>query len=145
MKVVFLDFDGVLLPFDPAAGMQRGEEFKISKDAVTNLNIITQLASAQIAVISSWRKEKTDRQLSALLNSWGVLGTFIGATPCLRDDRGTEISMFLQNYNKITSFVILDDEPTDLELFAKNIIHVRSQIGLSFVDAEKAIKILAGD
>lgn len=61
-------------------------------------------------------------------------------------DRGAEIFYWLNHHDNIDSFVILDDEEFDIQMyFPDNFIHTSFAVGLTIEDAKRAIKILNGE
>ena len=143
-RVVFLDFDGVLVPI-PANG-EYDEDAKPSAEAIKNLNIVTQLAGAAVVVSSSWRLLSTVAQLTKVLRSWGYTGQVRDKTPAnLGYDRGAEVAEWLSKHPDVSTFVILDDDPTDFQELAKNLVLVKPDVGLQFHDAVEAIRILNGE
>ena len=64
MRVIFLDWDGVILlistngPYDP--------ELKANTEAIGNLNLLVQLTEAEVVVTSNWRNGRSVEQLEAL-------------------------------------------------------------------------------
>ena len=143
MRIILLDLDGVILPI-PANGHFE-PELKLSTDAVNNLNLLVQITNAHIVVTSAWRVGRTVEQLTTLLRSWGVKWGVFGKT---RDSRGEEnrgalISDWLANSREvIDAFVVIDDDRTDLELFADKMVSPKPDVGLQFHDVQDATRIL---
>ena len=76
MKVVFIDFDGVL---------NRGSgAFLI--EPVTNLNRVTNLTGAVIVIHSSWRYGRTVDELREMVDFWADYDCLdLGAAICIPD------------------------------------------------------------
>lgn len=149
MKVIFLDFDGPIIPrlsYPPS-----GKQAKPWPPCIAALNRITDSTGAVIVVSSTWRKDgfmKTKERLK----KWGVTGKMVGVTPdlCVRESgiwqaflREIEIQRWMDDYGKeqIESFVILDDDK-DMEHLIPFLIHTPFEIGLTEANADAAIKIL---
>ncbi len=86
MKVVFLDFDGVLnsyadldAPRAPGAGV-------FNLGAVERLNTIVARTGAQVVVSSTWRERYSLAGLQELLATSGFRGEVIGCTPVRAKD-----------------------------------------------------------
>lgn len=91
MKVIFLDFDGVLnhelwyrkrfeiINKDDISGNYPYYEF--DPEAVNNLNKIIKETEAKVVVYSRWRIGKTVEQLQDMLNVVGFEGEIIDTTP----------------------------------------------------------------
>jgi hypothetical protein len=150
VKVVFLDFDGVVVCLPPvhsrkaSGGLMRDA----SADCVRHLNQIIEETGAEIVVSSTWRKHHTIPQLHGTLRRAGFVGREpIGTTPILGSgiDRGDEISLWLAGHPEVTSYVVLDDEfdngpiPTDRWVY----VHMGwFDGGLKHEYAEQAISVL---
>lgn len=161
MKIVFLDFDGVINrghgPFLP--------------DLVARLNRITREAQASIVVHSSWRWARSVRQLKDILDEAGVIGPVIDKCPCpvtyqqtpdglwvgeddwesfkgdiaTNDERAIAIQKWLNEHPGVTRYVILDD-CTALGHFVGTPAFLRTDMreGLTDRHVEQAILHLNG-
>lgn len=168
MKVIFLDFDGVLNSSSYAASLfeagkpttdESGHDL-FDPDTIKRLNRIVDETNAMIVVSSSWRY----LGLTALRNLWqerGFHGQIIGLTSLHAVDdyimehglewlekgtitsspRAIEIETWLQEHDNIDSFVILDDIPMSAAL-QQHFVQINPKLGLSDAQAAKAIKIL---
>lgn len=147
MKVIFLDFDGVVrLPAE--TGDAKSYRFDISK-----LKAVAGLATsigARIVVSSSWREfydlDRMIVEMSGILpralfhNSW--------MTPLIysrsRVDkyelpRGADILTWLYNHPAVTEFVILDDlAPDHFKGMEHHHIHCDSNTGITEKDIDAA-------
>ena len=147
MKIVFLDFDGVLQinrsrskPYQPGSPT-------FDRESVSNLNRLLELTCAKIVVTSSWRLD-SDLPLQRLLDFEGVKGEVVGQTPYLSlgyHGRGAEILAFLREENfPIEQFVILDDDiEHDIADFFPNSL-VRTDMAAGFDEAafKKALEAM---
>lgn len=142
-KVIFLDFDGVLL--NMATKYHHADPV-----CVAQLNRIVETAGAVIVVSSSWRGAKLASVADKLLE-WGVTGKVIGQTPRLERvssggvdvavERGLEIQAWLDQHSGVKTFVILDDDK-DMAHLLPRLVRTASLIGLTEADAERAIAML---
>ncbi len=141
-KIIFLDFDGVLIPL-PMSG-EYDPNLKPSTEAINNLNILVQLTNGDVVVTSAWRKDRTVEELEALLKSWGYKWRVLDKTlTSFDDDRGLEVLQWLSSCEKmVDAFVVIDDEPTDLDELARNRVMPKPDVGLQFHDVKEAIQIL---
>lgn len=118
MKVIFLDFDGVLNSEASFRHEIRRKNSRVSDSlsavACSNLQyILEQDSSIKIVISSTWRKIHTLVELGNILSAYGVNAKIIGKTPAtMSSDRGHEINMWLQDNPNVTKFVILDDDYT---------------------------------
>lgn len=162
MKVVFLDFDGVLnvIPedHDDFGGIFHPE-------FVENLGRLIKETDAKLVISSTWRHMGLER-LHRMWEHRGYPGEIIGITPDLRwrtpDDklepgeekyvRGDEIQAILDQYYQITNYVILDDDDDMLPSQMGNFVQCSNNInhpdcidigyGLTKECTNKAIRIL---
>ena len=145
MKIVFLDFDGVLIPL-PSNG-DWDSDAKPSREAIRNLNLIVQLMDASVVVSSSWRGHGYSiEDLTKILRSWGYVGPVVGKLDFPEypyEDRGKLILQWLRATNiSVEAFVALDDEPTTLEEIADHLVYVKPDLGIQIHDVRRAIEIL---
>ena len=146
MKIIFLDFDGVL---------KNGRSFRVLKscaapECVRHLNFIVAQTDASIVVSSTWREIGLTK-CRDLLSGWGVKALALDATPILRkmvnglhiaEMRGAEIQSWLdQSKDHPESFVILDDDDEMLHL-KKYHVKTEFETGLTLADAHRAIAVL---
>lgn len=123
MRVLFLDFDGVLHPVtdDPSDD----QYFMWLPHLV---DALAEYADVSVVVHSTWRYLFDDRELRALL---GALGNrFVGAAP--RGPRYEAITWWLHLNEKFDSYRILDDAPGEFpEPAPEQLIVCHSQRGVS--------------
>ena len=148
MKIIFLDFDGPLIPLQ-SHEPERPIDKKAWPEAVAALNRITSTTGAVLVISSNWRGHGL-RKVQAWLESWGVTGKVIGETPILfakkggiwkATPRGDEIAKYLHGKNDIESFVILDDD-NDMGELETHLIQTPFDTGLTEKDADLAIDML---
>lgn len=141
MKLIFLDFDGVLNRFDEPESYR-----KLSKSCVENLNFLIEKSEAKIIISSTWRRIHSLSDLRQIMKNAGFRfpQSIIGETPCGGPTRGREIEKVLEmsggRYEPCV-FVILDDD-SDMEPFMDRLIQTSSDIGLSMKDVEKVLRLL---
>lgn len=132
MKVIFLDFDGVL-NIPPYLGRDKfGHIF--NNKCVKNLETIIKQTSAKIVVSSTWRMDGTD-VIKQLWKERSLPGEIIGCTPRCHAPRtmtneelmeyrgrGLEIEEYI-NKHGIKKYCIIDDDsdmlPTQMDYFVK--------------------------
>ena len=156
MKIVFLDFDGVMNSeqWFWRGGAPGGEQF--DPESVVALNEITVRTGARIVVSSSWRHFHDDAALREILGRNGVSGLMIGSTPRLGRnevgppdcdfgerpaERGDEIEAWLDEHPEVSSFVILDDD-SDMRGLLPRLVQTEWKVGLTLADARRAIELL---
>lgn len=149
MKLIFLDFDGVLnsLPF---LASEPGRMDRLDPAAVVRLNAIVARSGAKVVISSTWRLKRSLDELRARLSEVGFIGEIIDRTPELRErgllyiplaTRSQEILMFIEGLaSPPESFVALDD--ADLDDIAQN--HVKTDFAMGLLDehVEAALWIL---
>ncbi len=155
MKVIFLDFDGVM---NSVGSMIYNNRMKLlglsdtptheSFDPIASSNlqyILEELSDVQIVVSSTWRKYKNLEALKKIFETNRILpDRMIGTTPVDSDRyRGKEIHMYLKDHPEVTEFVIIDDD-TDMEPYMDRLVKTDCRNGLTFTDAEKVIEMFGG-
>lgn len=152
MKIVFLDFDGPIIPLQShKEKMGSGKAAQAWPPCVAALNRITETTGAKIVVSSTWRADGITRTRERL-KEWGVTAPCIGLTPYMdeRDTetglwvshpRGHEIQKFLDDCATVKSFVIIDDD-RDMEHLLPRLVHTPFDIGLTEAHADRAIAML---
>lgn len=146
MKVIFLDYDGVLNTPKEWGNHLRNPKGSFNRRCVANLNILIDKTDAHVVVSSTWRLTYGVKALAALLveNGFEYPDKFDAITPILRGEkRGKEIQLYLDAHPEITSFVILDDDADMLHLIDK-LVKTDYNKGLSYTNVEQAIKLLEG-
>lgn len=142
MKLIFLDFDGVIL---------LGQ--KPIKRRISALNRIIFQSRAQIVVSSAWRHGRSVAELGALLSSWGVVGEVVGKTKddsqlltseeiaagvvYSGDTREEQIAAYLSKLDQV-DYVILDD----LALKSDRLVQTDKDSGLTSKHIWEALRVL---
>ena len=149
--VIFLDIDGVLLPF-PAA--QQPSLFpKSTMHALQRLLVATNFPhECQIVLSSTWRvREDYIRDILDALQDFGIPihGFYSITDPHLHSERQWEIYDWLQTNTSIEAWLALDDE--DLldgevnekhrDVFQGHVIQTKSSEGLTMKDVDEAIRL----
>jgi hypothetical protein len=151
MKIVFLDFDGVLVnarSFNPAPGVTRSGPYAgADPPCVAALNRILLTTGARIVITSTWRYGRSLEDLQELLRSWGVSGQVVGLTP-RGGNRGDQIATWLRGNrsakdNDVQRYAILDDDES-AGYALPGLILTEFNVGLTERDADRAIEILNG-
>lgn len=146
MRIIFLDFDGVLVN---RAALLKGSGYSAygAPECVAALNKIIDATGAYIVVSSAHRMGCRVEELQKRLDKWGVRGRVIDKTPVhWQDPRGVEIYTWLKNsqdrdFERIESFVILDDD-VDMVNLIGYLVKTEFEVGLTEADADRAISIL---
>eukprot|EP01124_Arcella_intermedia_P035726 TRINITY_DN9173_c0_g1_i1.p1 TRINITY_DN9173_c0_g1~~TRINITY_DN9173_c0_g1_i1.p1 ORF type:complete len:175 (+),score=28.31 TRINITY_DN9173_c0_g1_i1:60-584(+) len=155
LKVVFLDIDGVLLPF----GGESSESLPNST-CLRHLKHILDQTNAKIILSSTWRwNEESVKLINRELVKCGMEEIF-GMTGFCDVDyklhykfnnssgiRAREIMLWVKEYEShhplSLSYVILDDEDlSPFETISPHFVYITSQSGLTREDASKAIGLL---
>lgn len=156
MKVIFLDFDGVLNSMAwMRACADRGDIFEgpvgIDKAAVAVLNKIIEKTGAKVVVSSTWRKGHNIAALQTILDEAGFTGEVIGKTCSLygedprsgrRLERGDEILRWIAEH-KTSRFVIIDDS-SDMNVLLDKLVRTSWENGLTEAHVPEILKHLEG-
>lgn len=151
MKIVFLDFDGVITTLD--------SNWSIDEDKCILVKEICDSTGAKIVISSSWRHNTLSETINKEgLQNWSLKDYCIGITKrCfLTGDnrfteiprRGIEIEQWLREYkaNNLDAnvqYVILDDNTFDLLYIQKdNVVQTDTYNGISEENVERAISVL---
>ena len=152
MKIIFLDIDGVLVPFQRFCAT---DELIWSSKAIDSLNRICLSSSASVVISSQWRLQEytnTRAKMLAVLRKNKFNGKLHDnwKTPgkeSLLGNRGNEILEWLSQYSaKTDSWVVLEDYKEAREVFpavvSERLVQPQSNVGLTHTDAVLAIQIL---
>lgn len=154
MKILFLDFDGVIT-IPPT--------WNIKTDKIKFIKKIVDSTGAKIVVSSSWRcgcpptiKETVDKMIghpkrcpqNRMIN-W-LIDNLYDCTPCYSTEqyklpfggRGGEIQAWLNAHPDVENYVILDDDGDmdDSQLF--HFVQTNYEDGITDAETERAIKVL---
>lgn len=137
MKILFLDFDGVIKPLH--------QDF--SKEACSRVNDLLHKESAlRIVVSSSWREQGLQAVRGILaglgIDSIKVIDITEGMPEHALKTRDHHIKKWLRDHKDIDNFVIIDDE-AEMPDFKAKYVNTKSDIGFTEEDKEKALKILS--
>jgi hypothetical protein len=141
LKIIFLDFDGPLVPF--SAPDKKRRPAKVSPRAMSMLNLLGSETEAKIVVTSDWREKVPIEKLAKCLKDWGCELEVIDKTPVL-GQRGDEIFAWLDSREDVESFVVIDDTLPGLLTFAGQnlLVLVDPMVALTRRDADLARMIL---
>lgn len=151
MKILFLDFDGVLnskLFYD----RRPSKAVELDREAVEMLNELTRPGGpveAKVVVSSTWRIGKTREELQAILDEYGFKGEVIGKTKNYKSSenphnvRGVEIKGWIsENRGIVSSYCILDDDSDMLMWQAQHFVQTDHWTGITPTNVYKARRIL---
>ena len=146
MKVIFLDFDGVITV--PPKWFIKAEKLKWLKKIVDE-------TGAKIVISSSWRcgvppslKETIEKMIgrpkrcphNRMLN-W-FIDNLYDVTPIYSSPRGREIQAWLEQHPDTENYVILDDDGDMLIEQSYHFVQTNYEDGLTEAEAIRAIKVL---
>lgn len=150
MKVIFLDFDGVLNSEEYIKQHNCGLSIDPSKMIL--LKQIVDATAAKIVLTTSWREHWSDDltkcdSAGALINR--IFSTYslqiFDKTPELHTRRELEIKCWLDKRPEVKGFVVLDDRLLNAEYLNGHFIKTSNYFGgLDETDVSKAIDILNG-
>ena len=155
MKVIFLDFDGVITT-EASRWCLCAEKMELVKQIVDQ-------TGAKIVISSSWRRNTLEKTIEKITE---IGGAFIGNVPFLIPEcvvgvtsrmyafkygdsskhflicRGEEISRYIDEHEEITNYVILDDDSDMLLSQSMNFVQTKWKLGICEADVLRAIDIL---
>lgn len=130
MRLLFVDFDGVLHPANAETQAERFCWLPLLEELLATHKDVA------VVVHSTWRYEYRDEELRALLGKVGEL--FAGGAP--RGPREQAIESVLQaNKGRVNSYLVLDDAPNEFTQGKLNTVFVDGLRGISDEAAQKAI------
>jgi hypothetical protein len=163
MKVLFLDFDGVINsmawlkeekpPGPKVTGFrqqwQLACETSFDPAAVGRVQNIINATGCCLVISSSWRKEYSLTTLDRMLRHRGLFDHYIlGCTPSLKhttpgSQRGDEIIWWMMQAGVLPNerIAILDDD-SDMGPLMGRLVQTDCQHGLTDADAERVIEML---
>lgn len=142
MKVLFLDFDGVLNLYPNPS---RSGSFH--KTACINLEmLLNKVPSLKIVVSSSWRTYGLDAVRDVLKSNGIDPRRVIDITGHEessddRDHRGFQVENWLKKHPNVKQFAIVDDNDDFVPLIHK-LVQTQKTIGLTQTNVEKLLEIL---
>jgi hypothetical protein len=165
MKVIFLDFDGVLNSAQSANFWHNKRDqskwenemyeqwkgslfeylaFEFCPIAMSNMEeLIRRVPEAKVVVSSTWRLNNDVEALKKILQPAKlIVDAIIDITPNIRiTPRGNEIQAWLDKHPEVTEFVIIDDDSDMLHL-KDRLVHTSNLHGFLYGDMIKAEKML---
>lgn len=163
MRVLFLDFDGVINNPGCYSGMSPSTErvnlyIPTAPECMARLNRLVAETGAKVVISSSWRLFACWEHLAVALARHGFVGEVVGETPDLvnnpvwlnrwrtregapfhyeRMERGWEIREYIAAHPEIEAFAILDD-CSDMAELKPWLVHTDGAWGLDDPDVERA-------
>lgn len=153
MKVIFLDFDGVITTLD--------SKWKINMYKINIINDICDKTDAKIVVTSTWRMGYHDdvyechERLKRYFIKHNYLDNFkdtfdkfinniVGMTECIGGLRGDEIKSYINEHPEVENYVIIDDDSDMCDYQLCNFIQTDTYDGITERDAKLCVDILNG-
>ena len=149
MKIIFLDFDGVL---NSEKYIRSCGHYGVIIDP-SRMELLSQLVNstdAEIVLSTSWREhwnsdkskcDETGLLINEIFAEYGL--SIYDKTPKLRSDRESEIKMWLEQNEDVTNFVVLDDAFLSADYLNGHFVKTSNYInGLSEENINEAIEIL---
>ena len=159
MKLIFLDFDGVINSNKYFASKIFIKEYntcggdyhpiKLDKKKIKLINKLVHESGASVVVSSAWRLQYCVCELNDLLKQRGAEFAVIDTTPIFDNGsilrtvpRGEEIQLYIDTICiEPESFVIIDDYADMLHL-SKYLVQTDSEVGITEEDVKNALQIL---
>ncbi|MBR6568564.1 MAG: hypothetical protein IKK60_07930 [Clostridia bacterium] len=151
MKVIFLDFDGVLNS-DKYIRECGHTGVVIDPEKMEYLKEIVDLTDAKIVLTTSWREhwdknpdecDDTGKLINSIFAHYGL--EIYDKTPVIRPDREKEIKKWLEDNPETVNFVVLDDMRLEADFLTGHIIKTSAfRDALKEKDVKEAIRILKG-
>lgn len=145
MKIIFLDFDGVLNSIQQTVVLKREsyDASGINRISLGLVRWVCEMTDAKIVISSTWRSQGLDWIVGVVeANGWRN-PPIIGCTPRLNGFRGDEVKEYLQHsgtHNTLESYVAIDDD-SDFHP-DQPLIKVDPVVGFTLYNAIDTIDIL---
>ena len=143
MKVIFLDFDGVIT-IPPKWYLNAGKIKWIKK--------IVDETDAKIVVSSSWRMDSVEETIDKMIGRpkrcprnkmlYWLIDNLYDVTHTHKGLRGQEIKDWLNERNDIENYVIIDDDGDFLDEQLYHFVQTNYEDGITETEAIRAIKVL---
>jgi hypothetical protein len=151
MKILFIDFDGVLN--NKASWFKAGQIEKyddpsdyLVEDLVTKLNPIVEQSGCNIVISSSWRNDHPLSEIKKFLTKKGFLyaAKIIDVTKNISPrNRENEVHEWLTRHANVKKFAIIDDvEFFFPEVFPRQFVKTDYTYGLTDENVNSVIEIL---
>lgn len=143
MKVIFLDFDGVItIP----------PKWYINANKIKWIKKIVDKTDAKIVVSSSWRRENVKETINDMIGKtkrcprnkmlYWLIDNLYDVTHTYKGLRGQEIKDWLNERNDIENYVIIDDDGDFLDEQLYHFVQTNYEDGITETEAIRAIKVL---
>lgn len=149
MKIIFLDFDGVLNSASYCR-LHREPGVLLDPTRMALLRRIIETTGAEIVLSTSWKEhweaepercDDTGKEINRIFSSYGM--RIYDKIDDSEKGRGANIAGWLSGHKEATGFVVLDDMPMDEEALKNHcVLTARLRDGLDEEDTERAIRIL---
>ena len=149
-NIIFLDVDGVLNSinnlievYNKTKKPHSGYDYPFDEKCLKNLQTLVEQTKAKLVITSTWRKTEEGKEvLLKTLKEYGLDKEVIGYTPVHpSENRESEIKEYLSNLKERINYIILDDYE-EMGEYAKDLIKVSPQTGLTNKNVEDAVKRL---
>eukprot|EP00980_Cylindrotheca_fusiformis_P008163 scaffold1729_cov117-Cylindrotheca_fusiformis.AAC.1 len=149
-KLIFLDIDGVVLPFPFNESNTPGEGFLFPTCTMDPFKRLLQVTEAKVVLSSTWRTQPSfvEDILADFKKHEIPVTTFFSMTDTnVHSERQWEIQQWLENNPSVGYWLALDDEEL-IEgeenkkfrpLFEGHVIKTKSSVGLTEADVDQAI------
>lgn len=149
MKVIFLDFDGVL-NYERYVRAHGNDGLIIAPECMENLKRIVDATKARVVLSTSWREhwsEEIDqcddvgREINRLFSEYGI--SIAGKTTEERIPRERQIRLWLEAHVDVESFAVIDDLILEDEMLDGHFVKTyNGRKGLDSDNVRQAIDIL---
>ncbi len=151
MKVIFLDFDGVL-NYEKYVRLHSGFGLIIDPERMVLLKEITDKTGAKVVLSTSWREhwsndttkcDEIGSQINEIFSQYGI--GIIGKTTEERLPREEQIKKWLYEHGETENFVVIDDLILEDEFLLNHFVKTyNGRKGLQEENVKQALDILSG-
>lgn len=167
MKLIFLDFDGVVNSdkYTNSASYKKEAEGKteaeimliahylhIDPEAIKLLNDLVEKSGAKVIASTTWRLHYSLDELNKMIKDRGATFEIVGVTPRIYPkkmsqfvQRGEEIQAYLDSLTEIVEGFVIIDDGSDMLHLKKHLVQTTMAAGLKFNHITWAMNILNKD
>ena len=156
MKIIFLDIDGVLLPFPNNDESSYGGALFPRSTVEALMYLMKEAEGCQLVLSSTWRvRPDFIEDILNCLRGYGIeIDSFYDITdPAFHNERQWEIAKWISDHKDLGEnlmWIALDDEnlldgeanERYKDQFQGRVVQTKSDIGLTMEDARKAVDIM---
>lgn len=146
MKLLFLDFDGVL----NSDYWFQSKQYRMQKDdfdpkLIDRINEIVKITGAKVIISSSWKSAYSVSELDEMLKTRGAKFKVEDKTPRTNfnmTNRGIEIESYINSLSELPESIVIIDDVNNMGTLSPYLILTDERYGITKNDVKSAIEML---